>query len=177
MCTYLYTIYKGCQRPERFVSAETKQFQNRFKSVLWLICFSFVSLWGHVLQRNFSQFRPSCLPPTLKQYNYSVSRLCFDEVRSYHWNCRGLSYSKIVRIIEIKLKQNSSKTVLKLYCISQKNASAVKRFSCFSQSQSLSAVCVPSQRLGQNDDVCGCRLRVAKTAETSFHGCFNVCFD
>jgi len=40
----------------------------------------------------------------------------------------------------------------------KQNALAVKRFSCFSLSQSLSAVCAPSQRLGRNDDVCGYRL-------------------
>jgi len=65
---------------------------------------------------------------------------------------------------------------LTLFCYSQKqNAPVVKRFSCFSQSQSLSAVCAPSQRLGRNDDVCGYRLWLAKRDKT-FHDWFSVLF-
>jgi len=44
----------------------------------------------------------------------------------------------------------------------KQNASVVKRLSCFSQSQLLSAVCAPSQRLGRNDYMCGYRLWLAK---------------
>ena len=65
--------------------------------------------------------------------------------------CHTLTF----RTTEIKLTQNWNETDLKLFFFQPKRyAPALKRFSCFSESESLSAVCAPNHRRGWGDDVC-----------------------